>query len=167
MARLFGIAKFRWIAMMLIAAGGAGGAGARADSAAVQQQLSDALARGDVPAAVALFTDDAVIDTESGLCASVPCVGRAAIEKDLERYVADKSRRVTPINTYATGNVLVTRFEARSATIQKAGVERIILWGIREMRGGKIASTRCCLPERTDPQTARFLEWDYGHPAGQ
>jgi hypothetical protein len=140
---------------------------AQEDPVAVQKQLLEALTRGDVGAALALFTDDSVIDAESGLCAKAPCVGKAAIQKDLERYVADKSRRVTPINTYATGNVLVTRFEARSATIQKAGVERIILWGIREMRGGKIASTRCCLPERTDPQTARFLEWDYGHPAGQ
>jgi hypothetical protein len=57
--------------------------------------------------------------------------------------VTDKSRRVTTLSTYVSGNVLVTRFEARSATIEKAGVERIILWGIREMRGDKIASSRC------------------------
>jgi hypothetical protein len=151
----------------LLLVGASAGVLAQEDPVAVQKQLLEALTRGDVAAALALFTDDSVIDAESGLCAKAPCVGKAAIQKDLERYVADKSRRVTPINTYATGNVLVTRFEARSATIQKAGVERIILWGIREMRGGKIASTRCCLPERTDPQTARFLEWDYGHPAGQ
>jgi hypothetical protein len=75
-----------------------------------------------------------------------------------------KSRHIAPINTFVSGNVMVTRFEARSATIQKAGVERIILWSIRELRGGKIASSRCCLPERTDPQTLRFLEWDYAHP---
>lgn len=124
----------------------------------------DALARSDVQAALALFTEDAVIDSESGFCAKAPCVGKAAIQKDLERYVADKSRHATPLNTYVSGNVLVTRFEARSAAIQKAGVDRIILWSIREMRGDKIASTRCCLPERTDPQTARFLEWDYAHP---
>jgi hypothetical protein len=74
---------------------------------------------------------------------------------------------VTTLNNYVTGNVLLTRFEARSATIQKAGVERIILWGVREMRGDKIASIRCCLPERTDAQTARFLEWDYAHPSIQ
>jgi hypothetical protein len=118
-----------------------------------------------VPAALSLFTDDAVIDAESGLCARAPCVGKAAIQKDLERYVADKTRRVTPLNTYVSGDVMVTRFEARSATIQKAGVERIILWGIRQMRGDKIASYRCCMPERTDPQTARFLDWDYAHPS--
>jgi hypothetical protein len=63
-------------------------------------------------------------------------------------------------NTYASGNVLLTRFEARSATIQGAGVDRIILWGVREMRGGKIALLRCCMPERTDSQTARFIQWE-------
>ena len=151
--------------MLLIAAASAGGAIARADPVVVQQQLLDALARGDVQAAVALFTDDAVIDTESGLCARAPCVGKVAIQKDFERYVADKSRRVKSLGTYVSGNILVTRFEARSALIEKAGVDRIILWGIREMKGDKIASSRCCLPDRTDSQTARFLEWDYAHPS--
>ena len=165
MSKLFGIANGRWVAVLLIAAAGAGGAIARADPVAVQQQLLDALARGDVQAAVALFTNDAVIDTESGLCARAPCVGKVAIQKDFERYVADKSRRVTTLGTYVSGNILVTRFEARSALIEKAGVHRIILWGIREMKGDKIASSRCCLPDRTDSQTARFLEWDYAHPS--
>jgi hypothetical protein len=127
--------------------------------------LFDALARGDVAAAMTLFTDDAVIDSESGLCARAPCVGKAAIQKDLERFAADKSRHVTVLGTYVSGDILVTRFEARSAVIQKAGVERVILWGIRQMRGDKIASYRCCMPERTDPQTLRFLEWDYAHPS--
>ena len=97
----------------------------------VQQQLLSALSRGDVTAALALFTDDAVIDSQSGLCTDAPCVGKAAIRKDLERLAADKSRRVTPLSTYVAGNVLVTRFEARSATIQGVGVERVILWGIQ------------------------------------
>ena len=154
----------RWFAALLML-GAAAGALAQGNPVAVQQQLLDVLARGDVAGALALFTEGAVIDAESGLCARAPCVGKAAIQKDLERYVADKSRRITPLNTYVSGNVLVTRFEARSATIQKTGVDRIILWGIREMRGDKIASTRCCLPDRTDPQTARFLEWDYAHPS--
>src|ERR1700679_1926897 len=97
----------------LLLAGVAAGALAQEDPVAVQQKLVDALARGDVGAALALFTADSVIDAESGLCAKAPCVGKAAIQKDLERFVADTSRRVTPINTYASGNVLVTRFEAR------------------------------------------------------
>ena len=63
------------------------------------------------------------------------------------------------------GLLLVTRSEARSATIQGAGVERVILWGIREMRDGKIAALKCCLPERSDAQTARFIEWEEAHPS--
>lgn len=158
-------APARYFGPLLIAAMASGGALAQADPLYVQQQLYDALGRGDATAATALFTDDAVIDTESGLCASAPCVGKAAIRKDFERYVKDKSRSVTTLDTHVSGNVLVTRFEARSATIKNAGVDRIILWGIREMRGDLIASSRCCLPDRTDPQTARFLEWDYAHPS--
>ena len=138
---------------------------AEGDAVDLQQRLYTALAQGNVDGAVALFTDDAVIDTESGLCAAAPCVGKAAIRKDFERYVKDKSRRVTAISNYPSGNILVTRFEARSATIAGAGVERIILWGIRETRDGKFTSSRCCLPDRTDAQTARFLAWDYAHPA--
>jgi ketosteroid isomerase-like protein len=153
----------RWFVALLML--GSTAALAQESPVAVQQRLYDALARGDVAGALALFTDDAVIDAESGGCAKAPCVGKAAIQKDLERYVTDKSRRVTTLGTFLSGDMLVTRFEARSDTIRKAGVDRIILWGIREMRGDKIASTRCCLPERTDAQTLRFLEWDYAHPS--
>jgi hypothetical protein len=140
---------------------------AQSDPVSVQRQMLDALGRGDSAGALAFFTDDAVIDAESGFCAAAPCVGKAAIQKDLDRYVADKSRRVTVLDTHVDGNVLVTRFEARSALIQSSGVDRIVLWGIREMRGDKIATSRCCLPERTDSQTARFLAWDYAHPLAQ
>lgn len=164
MFRSFSIVSCLALLIILIAAAHAL---AQADAVAVQQQLLDALARGDVTAALALFTEDAVIDVPSGLCSKAPCAGKAAIQRDLERLGADKSRRVTTLNTYVSGNVLVTRFEARSATIQKAGVDRIILWGIREMRGDKIASLRCCMPERTDPPTARFLEWEEAHPSDQ
>ncbi len=164
MPKSFAVAMPNLAAAVLILAASVGGAAARADPVAVQQQLVDALGRGDVQAALSLFTDDAVIDSESGLCAKTPCTGKTAIGKDFERYVTDKSRHVTPLNTYLSGNVLVTRFEARSANIQKAGAERIILWGIREFRGDKIAVSRCCMPDRTDAQTARFLEWDHAHP---
>ena len=148
--------------LMLLAA--LGDATAQGDPVAVQRQLLDALTRGDVAGALALFTDDAVIDAPSGACLPAPCVGKAAIQRDLERLVADKSRRVTPLHTYVAGPLLVTQFDARSDRIRQAGVERIIVWAIREMRGDKIAVIRCCLAERTDPQTARFLDWERTHP---
>jgi hypothetical protein len=163
MLKSFPIRSFA--ALLLVAAASA--TLAQADPVAVQQQLSEALAKGDVATAMTLFTDDAVIDTESGMCARAPCVGKTAIQKDLERYVSDKSRRVTILNTYVSGDLLVTRFEARSDMIQKAGVQRIILWSIREMKGDKIASSRCCMADRTDSQTAHFVIWDYNHPLVQ
>jgi ketosteroid isomerase-like protein len=149
-------------ALLLLAA--AGHVPAQVDPVAVQQHLLEALARGDVAGALVLFTDDAVIDAPSGPCLPAPCVGKEAIRQDLERLVADNSRRVTPLSTHVAGPLVVTRFDARSDTIRTAGVERIIVWAIREMRGDKIASIRCCLAERTDPQTARFLEWERTHP---
>ncbi len=46
----------------------------------------------------------------------------------------------------------------------KAGVERIITGGIYEMKGDKIAYVHRGLSERTDPQTARFVEWQRAQP---
>jgi hypothetical protein len=71
--------------------------------------------------------------------------------------VAAKTRATT-ISNYVSGNVLTTRFEVRGDAIQKAGVDRVILWSILEVKDGKIASERA-MNERTDPQTSRFLEW--------
>jgi hypothetical protein len=79
------------------------GARAQAGSEDVQLQIVNALSRGDVAAALRLFTDDAVIDAQSGFCTDEPCVGKDAIRKDLERLAADKTRRITLLNTYAAG----------------------------------------------------------------
>jgi len=47
---------------------------------------------------------------------------------------------------------------ARRRVSQQVGVDCIILWKIREIRGDKIVSLCCYLPEHTGPQMARFLE---------
>ena len=54
------------IALLLLAAARHGIA--QVDPVAVQQHLLEALARGDIASALALFTDDAVIDAPSGPC---------------------------------------------------------------------------------------------------
>ena len=130
---------------------------AQVDPGALRKQHMEAIDdRGDLAGALALYTDDAVIDGP-GLCAAAPCVGKAAIQKELERRVAAKGRATT-ISDCVSGNVLTSRFEVRSDQIREAGVERIVVWEIIEIRGDKISSVRG-LSERTDPQTARFLEW--------
>jgi hypothetical protein len=92
-----------------------------------------------------------------------PCVGKAAIQKELERRVADKQHS-TILKTYVSGNVVTSRFELSNDTVKKAGVERIIAWVIYETKGDKISYAHGGQLERTDPQTARFLEWARSQP---
>src|SRR6266487_112507 len=62
---------------------------AQSDPAALMKQHVEAIARGNAAGALALYAEDAVIDG-GGLCAVAPCVGKAAIQTELERRVADK-----------------------------------------------------------------------------
>ena len=57
---------------------------AQGDPQALLRQELATIARGDVAGALALYKDDAVVDGV-GLCAVAPCVGKAAIQKELER----------------------------------------------------------------------------------
>ena len=136
---------------------------AQSDPAALVKQHVEAIARGDAAGALALYADDAVIDGLVGLCAAAPCVGKAAIQKELEHRVAIHNRG-TILKQYVSGNVVTQRFEVRNDVIQKAGVERIIGWNIIEMKGDKISYTHGAQAERTDSQTARFLEWQRAQP---
>jgi len=74
----------------------------------------------------------------------------------------------TVIGTYVSGNVAVVKTEVRLGSIDKSGalqstgwspgVDRIIVWNIYEVTGGKIAVVTL-VGQRTDAQTGRFIEW--------
>jgi ketosteroid isomerase-like protein len=102
---------------------------AQSDPEAIVKKYVEALNRGDAAGALALLADDAVFDVPGGQCAAAPCVGKATIQKELESRVADKFH-VTMLKNYVSGNVVTSRFEFRSDTVKKAGVERAIGWGI-------------------------------------
>jgi len=89
------------------------GARAKVDPKALRTRHFAANARGDVAGALALDTEDAVIDGTVGLCAAAPCVGKAAIQKELESRVAIQVR-ATGLTYYVSGNVVTTCFEARN-----------------------------------------------------
>jgi hypothetical protein len=120
---------------------------------------------GDVTAALALYTGDAIVQN-GGLCWT-PCVGQTAIRKELERRVAGLNRP-TIVAKYVSGNVAVVKTEVRLATrgnpgVQRKfdwspGVERIVVWNVYEEKQGKIAVVTL-IGQRTDPETARFIQW--------
>jgi len=136
---------------------------AQSDPEALVKKYFEALNRGDAAGALAMFADDAVFDVPGGLCAAAPCVGKAAIQKELESRVADKFH-FTILKNYVSGNVVTSRLEIHSDTIKRAGVERIIGWGIFEVKGEKIAYLRGARPYRADSETARFAEWQRAQP---
>jgi hypothetical protein len=133
---------------------------AHIDPASLAEQDLAAESRGDVAAALALYSDNAIVQY-GGLCWS-PCVGKAAIRKELERRVAAKNR-FKIIGKYVSGNVAVVQTELRIGYIEKSGVDRVLVWNIYEVTGDKIA-VATLVGQRTDPQTARFIEWFRSQP---
>lgn len=133
---------------------------AQAGPKPISKAFRDAINRGDVAAALALYADDAFIDNATGgagPCVGAPCVGKTAIEKHI-KHLVDSKVRTTALNEYVSGNVLTVRTEARNDLTRKAGVERVIQWEIIEIRNGKISAVRA-LRERTDPESARYTKW--------
>ena len=63
---------------------------AEVDPASLAERDLAAESRDDVAAALALYSDDAIVQY-GGLC-SPNCVGKAAIQKELERRVEAKNR---------------------------------------------------------------------------
>ena len=151
-----------WCATLLLVVA-ATGARAQVDPKALVQKQFETLARGDVAGALALYTEDAVVDG-AGLCAAAPCVGKAATQKEFEHRIANKVQ-TTSLNSYVDGTVVTARYAVHSNSTQQAGVDRIIGWEIVELKAGKIGSARGPVWERTDAQTARYLEWQRTQPA--
>ena len=133
---------------------------AEVDPASLAEQDLAAESRGDVAAALALYSDDAIIQY-GGLCWT-PCVGKAAVQKELERRVGAKNQWKI-IGKYVSGNVAVVKTELQIGYIEPSGVDRVVVWCIYETKGDKIAVVTL-VGQRTDPQTARFIDWFRSQP---
>jgi hypothetical protein len=123
-----------------------------------EQDLA-AESRGDVAGALALYGDDALVQY-GGLCWE-PCVGKVAIQKEIERRVAAKNMWKV-IGHYVAGNVAVIQTELTIGFIEYTGVDHVVVWCIYEVVGDKIATVRL-VGQLTDPETKRFVQ--YGKPA--
>ena len=128
------------------------------DAGDLYRQFLEAVNRRDVDAALALYTDDATIvtDVAGSLCPPpVGCVGKAAIQRELERRAASGVQAAIP-QVQVTGDTATARIEIRNPVTQRAGVDRAVLVNTIVERGGKIASVRSFL-DTNDPQTASAL----------
>ena len=133
---------------------------AQTDPVSLAERDIAAESRGDVAAALDLYSDDAIVQY-GGLCWT-PCVGKAAIQKELERRVEAKNQ-FKIIGKYVSGNVAVLQTELQIGYIEKSSVDRVVVWNIYEVTGDKIA-VATLVGQRTDPQTARFIEWIRSQP---
>ena len=93
---------------------------AKENPASLAQRELAAESRGDATAALALYSDDAIVQY-GGLCWT-PCVGKAAIQKELERRVEARNRWKI-IGKYVSGNVAVVQTELQIGFIEPSGVD--------------------------------------------
>jgi hypothetical protein len=114
--------------------------------------------RGDVAKAIALYSDDAIVQY-GGLCWT-PCAGKASIQKELERR-AEAKNEWKVIGKYRSGNVAVIQTELKIGFIEYTGVDRVVVWCIYEVVGDKIAVVTL-VGQRTDPETKRFIDYATG-----
>lgn len=131
-----------------------------ADEISIHRRLLESISRGDVEAALAMFTDDVVFD-DGGAC-SFPfmCVGRDEARPQIEALAKARPQLLgTVIRRYSTTWTAWTtaRFEVRSEAVRAAGVERILQATTVTLRGDKIVSVTWRSDEN-DTQTTKFLE---------
>ena len=92
---------------------------AKVDPISLAEQDLAAERRGDAAAALALYSDDAIVQY-GGLCWT-PCIGKAAILTELERRIAAKNR-FKIIGKYGSGNVAVLQTELQIGYIEASGI---------------------------------------------
>ena len=154
--------RFCAVIVCLLAFGAAllgGGRIARADDAqnvATFNALIRAINRGDVTAALALFTDDAQLSGDAPFCTPNPCNGKAAIEKQFEFTVASHAQ-IQPLSSVQVlnGNIVVD-LAVRVDPIRAAGFSRIVFRDTVTFRGDRIAKI-VGVPQTSDAETAAFL----------
>ncbi len=127
---------------------------AQADLAAILRQYYDAVNRGDVAAVMAFFTEDAVARLGNLCSPAVPCVGKAAIQRQIEQTKSFQTR-YDVVNIQVSGDTVTARVEQRNLPIQDAGLERVIQKHTVTFRGDKISNIVAEL-DLSDPQSAAF-----------
>lgn len=137
---------------------------AQSDPSAVAQQYIAADNRGDTAALLGLLSDDATI-SGIGLCEQSPCVGKAAIEREIARAQGDNTQR-TVAGVDVSGNTATARVAVQSNHSRAAGVDRFIVISTFTVTNGKISAVQRKF-DTSDPQTVTFAAYSKSLAAAQ
>ena len=129
---------------------------AQASPMEVYQRYVEARDRGDVETIVSLFAEDGVF-VGGGGCRPTPCVGSAAIRTSFQNQIVGHYK-ATQLDSRVEGDTVIWRASIENDLTRAAGIAQIRTAGTTVVRGGKITELRA-LPDPTDAETARFLEW--------
>src|SRR6266550_139854 len=133
---------------------------ANADDAAniaTYRKFIDSLNKGDAAGALALFTDNASLSGVRPNCVPNPCVGRAAIQNQLQTEVSAIHIQLQLLGSVnvVNGNV-VAEVAHRNDPIRALGLSRVVVVETVTFTGDRI-SKFVVDPQASDPQTAAFL----------
>jgi hypothetical protein len=126
---------------------------AATDLRVLYQQHNDAQNRGDAAAAMAIFADDAAVQA-GGIC-TMPCVGKAAIQREVERRIAEKAQ-VKVISLRESSGTATGVLHVVEAGFASCGVERILVNFTFVVEDGLMTSWTSG-PDLNDPQSAKFI----------
>ena len=118
------------------------------------QQQSDAQNRGDVAGVMATYAEDASV-RGGFLCTPAPCVGKAAIQAEVERRIAQKAQ-IEVLSLRESSGTATGVLQVTEAGFASCGVQRILVNFTFVVKNDKM-STWTSAPDPNDAQSARYL----------
>jgi hypothetical protein len=117
------------------------------------QQQNDAQNRGDVAAVMATYAGEPTVQA-GGIC-TMPCVGKAAIQREVERRIAEKAQ-VRVISLRESSGTATGVLHVIEAGFASCGVERILVNFSFVVEDGLMTSWTSG-PDLNDAQSAKFI----------
>jgi hypothetical protein len=127
---------------------------AAVDFRVLVQRHFDLLDQGNVAAVMDMFSDDAVVSGAS--CVPTPCVGKAAIQKEIERRVNNGATQTLTSLQERTSGKGSGSLRITERGFPACNVERIIVLFDIEVANDKI-TLFASRPDLSDPQSAAFV----------
>jgi hypothetical protein len=126
-------------------------------------EQNDAQNRGDVVAVMATYADDATVQA-GGLCGAAPCVGKAAIQREVERRVSQDTQ-VEVLSISESGDTATGVVQVMEAGFASCDVERILVNFTFVIEGDEM-KTWTSAPDMADEQSAKFIACIAARAAG-